>query len=26
VGLIGTSHDNDQIAQAQFDRIELITP
>jgi hypothetical protein len=26
VGLIGTSHDNEQLAQAQFDRIELITP
>ena len=26
VGLIGSSHDNDQVAQARFDRIELTTP
>jgi hypothetical protein len=26
VGLIGTSHDNDQVAQARFDKIELTTP
>jgi regulation of enolase protein 1 (concanavalin A-like superfamily) len=26
VGLIGTAHDNDQVAQAKFDQLTLITP